>query len=1296
VAEGALATAAVEIVAELERFEPELREKLLAATRRVARDTQREFDKAGARSGKAFADAAAKTAGANAAFQDLSRGAERFEQTAGRAARSAAKSFQLPQTEVQKLEQVVNRASDSQAEAIGRVRVAQQRLNELRADSRSKVSDVIAAEERLATAQRQSTRANQSLLQATESLLSARERLFAQSGERAGEAAGDGFGGGFRRAAARAADSGGYDAGGFFGRAFERAASRAVGTGLLRVFAAGIGSLAVAASPLSTVLSGGAAAVLALAGALAQASGAALSLGGVLGSLGLAAAALKVGTSGLGDAWKAQAAALEELRTEGEVSAATQEKLAAALKNLSPAAAATVRQLATMAPAWERVRRAVQQNLFEGVARSLQRLGATYLPILNTQLAAAARTLSRTGNGLAAFLTQGARAQQVSGIFTGLNRILATLLQPLQSITGGFLDLFTASLPFAQQLANVLSNIGTSFGEWLGRVADSEDFTRFMEQAMQTAGNLFQLLGNIGSIIGSVFGAGSDAGANLLVILRDLTGSFAQFLKSAEGQQALADFFGTIGEAGRVLVGIFTTLQPLLTGIGNLFAGLQGPLQQLGQALQPVIAAIAETLGTALSQLAPILGSLVTALAPVVTVIGSGLNSVLAALLPVVLSITSAFAQMVPVLAPLAQLLVTALVGAIQQIAPLFLQLVPILLQFNQAIAVGLQPVLAAIVPVFGQLVGAVVQVLAAAIQLLPALLPLIPPLAELALAGTQTALAFAPILLAFAELATVVLGQAAPALAKLVEFIIPVIDAFTEIATATTRVVSAIAQFVGRAIGLFTQFRRSGQSEFQAWRTVIIALVSGAATQIISFLGRMVSGAVAVLRGWIGQAASAVSGVVSAITGAITSGLSGLGSRLAQYGRDAVNGFVGGLQSALGRVRDVAGQIAGAVTGPVAKLLKIGSPSKVMRDRGRDTVQGYINGIREKIPQVRASLVGLATAVPDQVISAFGKARSAVNSLGSNLLTTQRQRLNQMFANAQTGLAALDRSGTQVEARLKAATDRLRDLQKEAQQFAASVAQSVLQSGSIVQGQDTSFAAIVGNLRDAVTNARQFQTVLAGLSRAGLNQAALRQIAEAGPTQGLAVGQSILRAGAAGIAQVNKLQGQLQTAANAAAKTAADALFSQGIKVAEGVVAGFQRQKSQLDLAMTKLADVLVARVVKLLRTTRVSAAGGISIPGFANGGLATRPSLVAEDYRPEVVIPLTKPKRRDQLLERYFPDHVGGRADAGRGGRVREINMPVTIAGLTKDETMQVFRQWLDSTFGPRLGLRTSGGVL
>lgn len=922
---GALAEAAVDIVANLDTFEPDLRRKLEGAIRNVSKSVEKDFDKMGARAGKAFSDAAGKVAAASKSFDEVGDAARRMERTTVDAAKGMSDGFKLTLTDVQKLERAVQSASDSQADALGKVRVAEAQLAEARKKSGKESAAAIAAEERLSATQRNAARDAKRLIDVTENLVTARANAFRNAGEVAGEAAGGGFGDGFRRTARNGADDGGRDAGNFFARAFEAAAGRAVGAALLRTFAVGIGSLITAASPLSTVLGGATAAVVALAAALATASGSAISLGGVLGALGLAAATLKVGFSGVGDAMKAQSAAQEELARTGEISTATQEKLDAALKGLAPSAAALVQQLGAMAPAWQAVTQSVQERLFTGVSTAIANLANRYLPILTQQLGTAATTLNQTARSLGAFLSTSTRSSQINSIFTGLNGILRTLLQPLGQLAGAFLNVFQASLPFALQLANVLSSLGTSFAGFLNQAVSSGAFTSFMQTAMTLAGNLFQLLGNIGSIIGSVFAAGTAAGGGLLGILRDLTGQFAQFLKSSAGQSALASFFGLISQAGQILAGVFKTLQPLLAGISSLFRSLQPALQALGAALTPVIAALSTQLGSTFAQLGQVLATLVsTGIGPLAAALGGVLVAAVKALTPILTSLVGGLTALAPGLTAVVQALGTFLVGALTTLGPLLQQLLMTLGQLLGSYLTAIAPVLTVLGNAILQLAAPIAQLVQGFLSIIQVFIPLLPALGQLNAAILQLVLAFLPLVTTILQLfadqvakMAPILQQAVPFIAQMIAFmlklaqaVLPVVQAYVAFEVAVigvlAKIIGAVVSFVGRVIGFFVQLGIG----------LTTAVTNGTIRMIQIFVN-----AFKVVRDGVQTFVNNVGQVVGTIVGKITSALSGVAAAFrkpfdaAKAGvKSAIDGIIGVVSDAVGKIQGLVSKISGAI----------------------------------------------------------------------------------------------------------------------------------------------------------------------------------------------------------------------------------------------------------------------------------------------------------------------------------------------------------------------------------------------
>lgn len=1291
--------AQVLITADFSTFDDELRAKLTNAARKAGNDAEKILKRSGDRGGKAFSDGVSKAAASQKTLDSI-RGA------------------------VERLEAASVRAGDAQVDSANKVARAEAALQKVKRTTSTVTLDgaekIIAAEARVAKAKRDAARADTLALNASKALSSARAKL-AVEGSRAGDAFGDELSKAVRKSSSRAGD----DSGNFFSRAFRTAASKSIGQGLFRGLLVSAGGLLTALSPLSTVLGGATAAIVALAAALATASGSAISLAGVLGSLGLAAVTLKVGFSGLGDAMDAQSKAQQELATTGKISEATQQKLDAALKNLAPSARAVVKELGAMAPAWQAVTRSVQQRLFVGVGTALAALGNRYLPILTQQLGTAAATLNQTAQGFGRFLNTSTRAGQISTIFSGLNSILRTLLAPATTLAGAFLNVFQASLPFAQQLANVLSSLTVSFAGFLNQAVKSGSFNTFMQTAMTLAGNLFQLLGNIGSIIGSVFAAGTATGGNLLVILRNVTGQFAQFLKSAAGQQALTSFFGLIGQAASVLVGIFKTLSPLLAGIGAVFSALQPAIAAVGKALQPVILALSTQLGATLSQLAPLLATLVsTGIGPLAAALGGVLVTAVQGLTPILMALVQGLTALAPGLTVIATVISGVLAGAFQVLGPLISQLLVTLGQLLGSYLTAIAPVLQVLAGAILQLLAPIAQLVQGFLTVIQAFIPLLPALGQLNALILQIVLAFLPlvttILQLFADQMTKIapiIAQAVPWLAQVIAFltrfaaaVLPVITNIVIMGTNIIRIFAAIdiaiLGFVVRAIGSFTRFVVTVIAAGIRLGVGVVRAISSMVSSVTGFFSSLV-GTVA---GHVARFALAVKGGVDKaiaffreLPGKVAAAVSGLASALFTAGSQAVAGLVNGIKSKAGEVLAAAQDLAGKVKSGIGNALKIFSPSRVTTSQGEDAGQGLANGILNKVRTVGRAAADLANAVPSAISKALTKVNSSLISLSNALPAGAKRRIDAVVSAGKTQFAVLAKASDALDAKFKASQTKLQDLLQKSQQLATSVAQAVLQTGDITKGQDTSFRGIITGLTTAVANARQFTKVIAALQKSGLNSTSLQQIIAAGPEQGAAIGQSILNAGRAGINQVNKLQTQLQTAANQAAKSAANAIFGQGIALAKGVVAGLAQQRANLNKQMTQLADVLVLRILKLLQALKLPGVNTLKIPGLKDGGVvngvpgAAGTLIRAGEYgRKEAVIPLERPKRARELMD---STGLSALVAAGKGGKSKTVEVPIHVAGNVVDyDALVAHLEKVFQKYGlvPKLGIVTAGGAL
>jgi phage-related protein len=783
-------------------------------------------------------------------------------------------------------------------------------------------------------------------------------KTFDREGRRGGQAFGDGFESEFTRFGSRLRSrlNDLFTRGGLFTSV---AKSVTVLTSALASF-----------TPVTPAIIGAAAALVAVSGAIVQASAAAIPAAVAFSSLGLAMAAVKVGSQGLGDALKAQSKALEELAVEGKVSEATQKKLDAALKNLSPSARALVLQLGKLAPAWEKVRRVVQDNLFKGTATQIRLLASKFLPLLQVQLGGAAARLNAAFTSLSQFLRSGEQATRIGTIFSGLNRVLGILLGAIRPLTDAFLKIFEGSLPGAQRIATAITALAVRFDQFISRVTASGQFQSFLDTAIDLAGTLLRLFGNIGKVLLTIFQAGSAQGGGLLKLLADLTGQLNTFLNSAAGQSALASFFSLIAQAGRTVQDVFGVLGPLFSGLGAIFSALSPVLAQLRAAILPVALALSKTLGAALTALAPLLAQLLGAVVPLVAALGQGLVSVLQAVLLAVL----------PILPALTQFATTVLTALTPQIPVLADALVQVALAFGQ-ILISLLPAL----PAFTQLVVALV--------------PLIPALAQIVVGLAQIVAALAPAIVFFAQMSAKTTGL----ITVLVQFGVKVVAVGAQVGaalagmlasgiswaggmlSAVARVIAAFGRFVGRVasfvaqvIGFLARLAAVVPGLLVRGFTAGHALVVGALGRIVSAVGKFVSDVLGRLRSGLGAVGEIIAAPFRAALGPVSSALNAV--------LGAIEGFVGKINSAINKVKSAIGNIpkpdfpiidipgfmaGGAVTKPTLATIGERSRKEVILPV---TNPGRTRKLAEQNPEILRILGPMLRNAPSRRVVAGGK----------------------------------------------------------------------------------------------------------------------------------------------------------------------------------------------------------------------------------------------------------------------------------------------------------------------------------
>jgi hypothetical protein len=245
------------------------------------------------------------------------------------------------------------------------------------------------------------------------------------------------------------------------------------------------------------------------------------------------------------------------------------------------------------------------------------------------------------------------------------------------------------------------------------------------------------------------------------------------------------------------------------------------------------------------------------------------------------------------------------------------------------------------------------------------------------------------------------------------------------------------------------------------------------------------------------------------------------------------------------------------------------------------------------------------------------------VNALVSSLNQLSGQIKKAFSGKTETSLLKqLDKAGkslivyekhlTQVNAALASAKSKLDDLKNSAAQLKSSVSSSVMQNAGIVtQAPQAGFALtsqdVLNNMASEVSKSIAFSNQLQQLKKRGLSADLLAQIAAAGVDQGGATAAALVGASDSTIKQLNSLQSQVKKSADAAGSAVADSMYGAGIRAAEGLVKGLEKDQKAIEDQMMKIAKGMEKAIKKALGikspSTVMAEVGHYTALGLAQG---------------------------------------------------------------------------------------------
>lgn len=351
-----------------------------------------------------------------------------------------------------------------------------------------------------------------------------------------------------------------------------------------------------------------------------------------------------------------------------------------------------------------------------------------------------------------------------------------------------------------------------------------------------------------------------------------------------------------------------------------------------------------------------------------------------------------------------------------------------------------------------------------------------------------------------------------------------------------------------------------------------VVKFVVGQVKQAIHTWAAIIGAVAGIFGKVVGAVKHAFGRVVSFVTGIpakIVSALGDLGSLLTDAGKKVIEGLVGGITGAFGKVKNALGSLTKKLTswkGPPAKDKKLLTPA------GEQLIDGLVDGIVGSVDKVKDTLRELTDYIDEHTTKANKKTAD---------------KLRQIIKTEKEGLLELARQRDRLANQLDDAKDRLEEAISVEKDYAEGLTESIVDFANVTAGVDEgplSAAGIIENMQADLKAAQEFAKDLDTLTRRGLNDTSLQQIADAGVEGGSAVADALAHATDAQIRQMNKLQAEVNKTAKKTGDAVAKTLYQAGVDAARGIVDGLRSQEKALEKEMRHLGKTMAKSLEKEL----------------------------------------------------------------------------------------------------------------
>lgn len=235
----------------------------------------------------------------------------------------------------------------------------------------------------------------------------------------------------------------------------------------------------------------------------------------------------------------AQEAAAEAMTSNADAV----DEYADALANLSPNARAFVEQVRGLSDAWKELRLEVQDNLFAGMGDSIVNLANNYLPLLKTGLGGIATEINGGVRRAIDDMSSDSAKLDWTTILDNTKASIGPVIDGLSDLAGALTNIAAIGSEFLPGFSSSFAETMQEFRDWTESEEGENSIRNFMEKSIESLKQVKDLFVEVGRVVGGLFSTSDEAGKTMVQSLTDTMREFADWMRTAEGQEKMRNFW---------------------------------------------------------------------------------------------------------------------------------------------------------------------------------------------------------------------------------------------------------------------------------------------------------------------------------------------------------------------------------------------------------------------------------------------------------------------------------------------------------------------------------------------------------------------------------------------------------------------------------------------------------------------------------------------------------------------------------------------------------------------------------